>query len=413
MNDPVIEIKGLTKIFGPEPARALAMLDAGHDKERILKETGHAVGVHDVSLSIARGEVFVIMGLSGSGKSTLLRCLNRLIEPTRGEVWIDQANVTAMDRAALRELRRHRLGMVFQRFALLPHRTVLDNVALGLEIQGMSRQERQARAQEALELVGLAGWEQYLPDQLSGGMQQRVGLARALATDPDVLLMDEPFSALDPLIRREMQEELLRLQRTVQKTILFVTHDLDEALHLGDRIAIMKDARVVQVGTPEEILAHPADDYVRAFVQDVDRSRVFKAAHVMIEAETVLYEGGGPRLALRVMRQAGRSSVFVVDHNNVLKGLVTADDAVDAVQRGEVTLDDILVHDYETTGPETLLADLIPVAARTRYPIAVVDEGHRLLGLVARVSLLAGLVGEPAAMNAEAAAGGGRSDAAL
>ncbi|HEX6990058.1 MAG TPA: glycine betaine/L-proline ABC transporter ATP-binding protein, partial [Bacillota bacterium] len=250
INDQVIEIRQLTKIFGPDPGRALAMLDAGHDKERILKETGHAVGVHDVSLAIDRGEVFVIMGLSGSGKSTLLRCINRLIEPTRGEVWIDGANVTAMDRPALRELRRRRLGMVFQRFALLPHRTVLENVALGLEIRGMPRDERRARAQEALALVGLGGWENYRPDHLSGGMQQRVGLARALATDPDVLLMDEPFSALDPLIRREMQEELLRLQRTVHKTILFVTHDLDEALHLGDRIAIMKDGRVVQVGTP-------------------------------------------------------------------------------------------------------------------------------------------------------------------
>src|SRR5690606_18554648 len=212
---------------------------------------------------------------------------------------------------------------------------------------------------------------------LSGGMQQRVGLARALATDPDVLLMDEPFSALDPLIRRELQEELLRLQRAVHKTILFVTHDLDEALHLGDRIAILRDGRVIQVGTPEEVLAHPADDYVRAFVQDVDRSRVFKAAHVMTDAEPVLYEGGGPRVALRAMRQAGRSSVFVVDHDNVLKGLVTADDAVAAVQRGDVGLDHILIHDYETTGPEALLADLIPVAARTRYPIAVVDERHR------------------------------------
>jgi len=409
----VIEIKELTKIFGPEPGRALALLDAGYDKERLLKETGHAVGVHDVSLTIRRGEIFVIMGLSGSGKSTLLRCVNRLIEPTRGQVWLDGAEVTAMDRAALRELRRRRVGMVFQRFALLPHRTVLDNVAFGLEIRGMSRSERRERAREALALVGLAGWEDYLPDQLSGGMQQRVGLARALATDPDVLLMDEPFSALDPLIRRELQEELLRLQRAVHKTILFVTHDLDEALHLGDRIAIMRDGRVIQVGTPEEVLAHPADDYVRAFVQDVDRSRVFKAAHVMTDAEPVLYEGGGPRVALRAMRQAGRSSVFVVDHDNVLKGLVTADDAVAAVQRGDVGLDHILIHDYETTGPEALLADLIPVAARTRYPIAVVDERHRLLGVVARVSLLAALAGEPAAARTGSAGGGRGARAAL
>lgn len=409
-----VRVESVYKLFGPNPKGALERLRReGLSKDELLRRHRHTVGLRDVSFTVNEGEVFVVMGLSGSGKSTLVRCINRLIDPTAGLIEVDGEDLTAMGPAQLREVRRKKMAMVFQSFALLPHRTVLDNVAFGLELQGVDPARRRERAREVIAAVGLEGWEDSLPEQLSGGMQQRVGLARALATDPDVLLMDEPFSALDPLIRREMQEELLRLQRTVQKTILFVTHDLDEALHLGDRIAIMKDARVVQVGTPEEILAHPADDYVRAFVQDVDRSRVFKAAHVMIEAETVLYEGGGPRLALRVMRQAGRSSVFVVDHNNVLKGLVTADDAVDAVQRGEVTLDDILVHDYETTGPETLLADLIPVAARTRYPIAVVDEGHRLLGLVARVSLLAGLVGEPAAMNAEAAAGGGRSDAAL
>lgn len=390
----MVEVRHVSKIFGPDPLHALKFLDNGFSKERLLEETGHAVGLHDVSLTIAQGEIFVLMGLSGSGKSTLLRCLNRLLEPTRGEIWLDGENVTTMDRPALRLLRRRRLGMVFQRFALLPHRTVIDNVAFGLEIQGMPKEERHRRAQEALALVGLKGWETSRPDQLSGGMQQRVGLARALAIDPDVLLMDEPFSALDPLIRRELQEELVQLQSTVRKTIVFVTHDLDEALRLGDRIAIMKDGRIVQMGTPEQILANPADEYVEAFVQDVDRSRVFTASHVMMKAEPLVAEGAGPRLALREMRKAGRSSLFVVNTENVLRGLVTADDAVEALRQGQDSLDDILIRDFETASPDTLLADLIPLAATTRYPIAIVDERERLLGIVARVTLLAGLVGE-------------------
>lgn len=388
-----IRVKGVSKIFGPDPAAALALLERGKSKDELLAETGHAVGVHDVTLTVERGEIFVIMGLSGSGKSTLLRCINRLIEPTRGEIWLGDLNVTAMDRQTLRELRRNRLGMVFQRFALFPHRTVLDNVAYGLEVQGIPREQRRAKAMDVVGLVGLKGWENYAPEQLSGGMQQRVGLARALAIDPDVLLMDEPFSALDPLIRREMQKELLELQRTVHKTIIFVTHDLDEALKLGDRIAMMKDGRVVQVGTPEAILAHPANAYVSEFVQDVDRSRVFKASHVMTRPDALVADTAGPRLALRQMRKAGLSSIFVVDGDNVLKGLVTADDAVAAAQRGEERLDGILTHDIHATSPDTLLADLIPLAATTRYPIAVVDDARGLLGIIVRVSLLAGLVG--------------------
>jgi len=276
-----IEIRNIFKIFGPDPEGALELARAGSDKDEILAKTGHTVGLHDVSLSIEQGETFVVMGLSGSGKSTLIRHLNRLIDPTAGSVSFGGEDILSMDIPALNAFRRKRLGMVFQRFGLLPHRNVMDNVAYGLEIQGTDRKTREAAASKWIERVGLAGYEAKFPDQLSGGMQQRVGLARALATDPEVLLMDEAFSALDPLIRSDMQDELMKLQAELHKTIVFITHDLDEALKLGDRIAILKDGKLVQVGRPEEIILHPADDYVQAFTRDVNRGRVLRARSVM------------------------------------------------------------------------------------------------------------------------------------
>ena len=276
-----IEIRNIFKIFGPDPEGALELARAGSDKDEILTKTGHTVGLHDVSLSIEQGETFVVMGLSGSGKSTLIRHLNRLIDPTAGSVSFGGEDILAMEIPALNAFRRKRLGMVFQRFGLLPHRNVMDNVAYGLEIQGTDRKTREAAASKWIERVGLAGYEAKFPDQLSGGMQQRVGLARALATDPEVLLMDEAFSALDPLIRSDMQDELMKLQAELHKTIVFITHDLDEALKLGDRIAILKDGKLVQVGRPEEIILHPADDYVQAFTRDVNRGRVLRARSVM------------------------------------------------------------------------------------------------------------------------------------
>jgi glycine betaine/proline transport system ATP-binding protein len=276
-----IEIRNIFKIFGPDPEGALELARAGSDKDEILAKTGHTVGLHDVSLSIEQGETFVVMGLSGSGKSTLIRHLNRLIDPTAGSVSFGGDDILAMDIPALNAFRRKRLGMVFQRFGLLPHRNVMDNVAYGLEIQGTDRKYREAAASKWIERVGLAGYEAKFPDQLSGGMQQRVGLARALATDPEVLLMDEAFSALDPLIRSDMQDELMKLQAELHKTIVFITHDLDEALKLGDRIAILKDGKLVQVGRPEEIILHPADDYVQDFTRDVNRGRVLRARSVM------------------------------------------------------------------------------------------------------------------------------------
>ncbi len=276
-----VSCRGLWKIFGPRPELARERAEEGLDKAQILETTGHVIAVRDVSFHVEEGEIFVVMGLSGSGKSTLIRCICRLVEPTYGQILVDGQDVTAMDEGRLRELRRHRMSMVFQHFGLFPHRRVIDNVAFGLEIRGMAKEERYRRAREVLELVGLQGWELYYPQELSGGMQQRVGLARALAVDPAIMLFDEPFSALDPLIRREMQDELLKLQQVMHKTLIFITHDFLEAVKLGDRIAVMRDGELVQVGTPEEIVAHPVDEYVQAFTVDAPRAKVLDVASVM------------------------------------------------------------------------------------------------------------------------------------
>ena len=393
----LIEIRNLTKVFGPRPQEALALLERGLSKAEVMAKTGHGVALQNVSLSVEEGEVFVIMGLSGSGKSTLIRCLNRLIEPTAGEILLRGENVLALDERGLRELRQKRMAMVFQRFGLLPHRTVLENVAYGLEIQGVPRAEREERARQWIRTVGLDGWEKSYPSQLSGGMQQRVGIARALCNDPEILLMDEPFSALDPLIRREMQTELLELQTRLNKTILFITHDLDEALRLGDRIAILRDGQVVQVGTSEEILTRPADEYVADFTRDVNRSRVLTARSAMQRARTVVIGRDGPRRALSLMQEQGLSSVFVVDRENRLVGLLTAEAAVAGVQEGEASLEQLAMAAAPTTGSDTLLEDLIPIAASHRWPIAVLDGQRHLLGIIPRVAVLAALAGRPAA----------------
>jgi glycine betaine/proline transport system ATP-binding protein len=389
----LVQINGLTKIFGPRHQEALALLERGLSKEQVLKQTGHAVGLQNVTLTVNQGEMFVIMGLSGSGKSTLIRCLNRLIEPTAGQILLRGQDVLKLDDRGLRELRQRTMAMVFQHFGLLPHRTVLENIAYGLEIQGMPKPEREKTARQWVDTVGLQGWENNYPSQLSGGMQQRVGIARALCNDPEILLMDEPFSALDPLIRREMQEELLGLQSRLNKTIIFITHDLDEALRLGDRIAILKDGMVVQVGTSEEILTRPADDYVADFTRDVNRSRVLTARTVMFKPVAVVADRGGPRAALKLMEEQGLSSVFVVDREQRFVGLVTMDDAIAAAQRGATDLRQLLTCDVGLTTPDTVLEELIPMAATRKWPIAVLDEERRLLGVIPRVAVLAGLAG--------------------
>lgn len=385
-----IIVKNLVKIFGDHPEKAQKMLQEGYCKDEILKKTGQTVGVFDINFSVDEGEVFVLMGLSGSGKSTLLRCINRLIEPTKGSITIDDRDITLADPNYIREMRRKKISMVFQRFALFPHRTVLDNVAYGLEIQGAAMAERREKAARIIETVGLKGWEHSMPDQLSGGMQQRVGLARALANNPDILLMDEAFSALDPLIRKNMQDELLSLQNTLNKTIIFVTHDLDEALKMGDRIALMNNGTIVQIGTAEEILTNPANDYVEKFVENVDRTKLLTAEGVMKAPDPVVFLKDGPHVALRRMKEHGISSIFVVARDRGLEGLVLAEDALQAVKEHK-EFKDIIIKDIPRVSADTPLKDVIPIIAGTRFPVAVTGVENKLMGILVKGSVLAGM----------------------
>ena len=386
----LIEVKNLTKIFGRNARQSLKYLDEGLSKDEILKKTGHTVGVNRASFSVEEGEIFVIMGLSGSGKSTLVRLINRLIEPTEGNIFIDGEDLSNMDKSALREIRRKKLGMVFQRFALFPHRTVLENAEFGFEIQNVSKEEREKKATEALEMVGLGGYLHQKPSQLSGGMQQRVGIARALTNDPEVLLMDEAFSALDPLIRKDMQDELIELQAKMKKTILFITHDLDEALKLGDKIALMRDGSIVQVGTPEEILVNPANDYVEKFVEDVDRSKILTAENIMKRPETINIERHGPRVAIEKMREEGISSILVIDSKRQLQGYVMAEDALEATNKEVRDLHDILRTDIQKVAKDTPMNDIFNIIYDSPIPVAVVDN-ERLEGIIVRGAVIAGL----------------------
>lgn len=385
-----IEVRDVTKVFG-RSKRALQLLSEGESKQEILRKTGATVGVSRASFTVEAGEIFVIMGLSGSGKSTLVRLLNRLIEPTSGKILIDGKDIVSMNKEQLRDLRRKKISMVFQKFALLPHRTVLENTEYGLEVQGVQKETRQVKAKDALKLVGLDGYEHQYPQQLSGGMQQRVGLARALANDADILLMDEAFSALDPLIRKDMQDELLELQSKMKKTIVFITHDLDEALRIGDRIALMKDGCIVQIGTPEEILMNPSNDYVERFVEDVDLSKVLTAGHVMKRAESVQIDKG-PRVALQIMKELGISSIYVVDKKKTLLGAITAADAKEALDRRD-GLQSILQPEVLTVTPDTVLTDLFDKVSTAVIPVAVTDENNRLQGILVRGAVIGALAG--------------------
>ncbi|MBT2731610.1 glycine betaine/L-proline ABC transporter ATP-binding protein [Carnobacterium sp. ISL-102] len=388
-----ITIENVTKVFGKKTTQALELLDQQKSKQEIFKETGVTVGVDDVSFTVEEGEIFVIMGLSGSGKSTLVRMFNRLIDPTKGNIYIDNENLSTMDKKALRQVRREKMSMVFQNFGLFPHRTILENTEYGLEIQGMEKAEREQKAQKALDNAGLGDYKDQFPNQLSGGMQQRVGLARALANDPEILLMDEAFSALDPLIRREMQDELIELQSNVKKTIIFITHDLNEALRIGDKIALMKDGSIVQIGSPEEILTHPANDYVEKFIEDVDRSKVLTAENIMQRPETLNIKNHGPRFALEQMRKQGISSMLVVDSHRTLLGYITAEDASAARKKNIETIDSILKVDIPTVTRTTSMNDIFTVIHDSTTPVAVVDEG-KLVGIIVRGAVIAALAGE-------------------
>ncbi|MBJ6988979.1 glycine betaine/L-proline ABC transporter ATP-binding protein [Devosia sp. MC521] len=378
-----LRVEKVFKIFGSRPNEALNLLKRGESKEAIFQATGQTIGVQDASFDVLEGQIFVIMGLSGSGKSTMVRMLNGLIRPTSGKILIDGDDVASCSAAKLRDIRRNKITMVFQHFALFPHRTILENAAFGLKVKGVPQSERQAQAMAALEQVGLASWANSKPADLSGGMQQRVGLARGLATNPEILLMDEPFGALDPLIRREMQDELLALQSALKKTIIFITHDLNEALLLGDKIAIMKDGRVVQIGTAQDIVSNPADDYVAAFVADIDRGRVFTAETVASVPSVMQLDTDTAGDAVRRMEDENLNAVYVMDGED-LAGLVTYQQAAVADRDSgddDVKLADVMVTDYPTTDRDTQLSALYG-AASAGLPIAITDDDNRLLGVV-------------------------------
>ncbi|OEE71433.1 glycine betaine/L-proline ABC transporter ATP-binding protein ProV [Vibrio ordalii] len=387
---PVLEVKNLYKVFGETPQQAFPLLEKGLDKDQIFEQTGLTVGVKDVSLSINEGEIFVIMGLSGSGKSTLVRLLNRLIEPTQGSVLLKGKDIAHISEQELRDVRRKNISMVFQNFALMPHMTVLENAAFGLELSGVVAHERNKSAKEALARVGLDAYCESFPDELSGGMKQRVGLARALANDPDILLMDEAFSALDPLIRTEMQDELIRLQNDDKRTIVFISHDLDEAMRIGDRIAIMQDGIVVQTGTPDEILHHPANDYVSSFFRGVNVASVFSAKDIARKKPAAVFkkhDNDGPAAAMQLLMDHDRDYGIVVDRTNKYSGIVSLDSLKQALKQ-QTSLSAALLPDIVTVDPELSVSELISQVAEVPYALPVVDQQGNYYGVITKSRLL-------------------------
>ncbi|MCT4596125.1 MAG: glycine betaine/L-proline ABC transporter ATP-binding protein [Anaeromicrobium sp.] len=386
-----IKVDGLYKIFGKGNEKVYEYLDEGKNKEEILEQTGCAVGVNNVSFEVNEGEIFIIMGLSGSGKSTLIRCLNLLNKPSKGDIYVDGENIVTYSKAELQKFRQDKIAMVFQHFGLLNHRTVLENVEYGLEIKNIPKDERIRIGKESLEIVGLKGWEDYYISKLSGGMKQRVGLARALANDPEILLMDEPFSALDPLIKRDMHDELLEIQGKIKKTIIFITHDVNEAFKLGDRIAVMKDGEIVQVGTPEEILNNPANDYIEDFIKDIDRSRVLRAKSIMKEGYGVGYITDKPTHLINKMQKENLNSIYILNENMTLVGLVTKEDCIKARNK-EKEIRSILREDYFKAKGNSYLSNLVKYVTKSKFPIAVVNDEERFLGVISPMSILKSLI---------------------
>lgn len=390
-----IEIKDLSILFGLEKAKAKKMIKQGKSKQNILKETGCTVAVRNANLEIKEGEMFVIMGLSGSGKSTLVRCINRLNEPSMGEIWLSGRNITSLSDKELLQIRRREMAMVFQHFGLLPHRTVLSNIAFGLELQGIPKEEREKKAHESIAVVGLKGYENQRVDELSGGMQQRVGLARALANNPEVLLMDEAFSALDPLIREQMQDELLDLQEKMKRTIVFITHDLDEAIKLGDRIAIMKDGEVVQVGTPEEILTDPANDYVTRFTESVDRGRVVTASSIMLTQPIVVrIRRDGPEAIIRKMREKHLYALPVIGTDDQFLGEIRLKDVLRLRKEGTGDISSIVMKEVPSVLENTTVEDMLPLLPKVQQALPVVDENNRLKGVVSTSAIIIEMTGK-------------------
>ncbi|AXN34089.1 quaternary amine ABC transporter ATP-binding protein [Vibrio coralliilyticus] len=383
MTKPLIEISGLYKVFGRKPQSVMERVKAGESKDKVLADTGHTVGLKDINLQINKGEIFVIMGLSGSGKSTLIRHFNRLIDPTEGQILVEGTDVMKLNQKELEEFRRHKMSMVFQRFGLLPHRTVVENVSYGLEVQGIEKSQRRAKAEQWLETVGLKGYENQYPAQLSGGQQQRVGLARALCTDAEILLMDEAFSALDPLIRSEMQDQLIELQEKLHKTIVFITHDLDEALRLGDRIAILKDGLLVQQGTPDEILLHPADDYVEAFVKDVNRARALTVETVM-QPPAYRISATNIQEAIKQMKGIKQDYAYHVTEEGY-QGVVTKEGLLDAAKdTSSEEFNEEIYEEVPSISPDAAIEEVLMDSISCDYSLPVVDDEGNLQGELER-----------------------------
>ena len=390
-DDIILEASHVSMIYGHNKARAAQLMEAGGEKTSVFQETGATVALWDVNFKVRRGEIFVIIGLSGSGKSTIVRCFNQLLKPTSGYAAYEGQHIDAMSKQELLEFRRSKISMVFQNFGLFTHRTVLENVVYGLEVRGVLRQERRDKAVEVIKLVGLEGWEDRPITSLSGGMKQRVGIARALANDPEVLLMDEPFSALDPLVRQDMQFELLQIQRKLGKTILFITHDINEAFKLGDTVAIMRDGKIVQIDTPAGMSMAPADDYVRAFIESADKANVLSVSSIMATPTCIVREGDDPAIAVREMGREHLSTAYAVDHDMRLLGVVPEDAALQC-WREKRPLAEAIQRECVTTSPDVSVRDIMPIAAETRYPIAVVGDDGVLLGIVSRASVLSTMI---------------------
>ncbi len=390
-NDYIIQVEHLTKLYGSNKAEAARLLKEGRTKSEVLAQTGVTAALWDVNFKVRRGEIFVIIGLSGSGKSTVIRMFNMLNRPTDGKIIYDNSNIGEFSKKDLNDYRRNKISMVFQNFGLMSHRDVLGNVVYGLEVRGTPRVEREKKAMEMIEMVGLKGYEHTPIGSLSGGMKQRVGIARALANDPEVLLMDEPFSALDPLVRKDMQFELLSLQRKLEKTVIFITHDINEAFKLGDTVAIMRDGRLIQVGSPDEMSTNPADDYVREFIDSADKTRVLSARHIMI-TPCVVREKDTPLHAAREMRSMGVSSAYVVDDHMRFLGIVAIEAAIRAIREEHTTLSGLYEKGMETVTEDTIVSDILPIAASAKFPIPVLEPDGSLTGIVSKASVLSSLL---------------------
>ncbi|MDY0234794.1 MAG: glycine betaine/L-proline ABC transporter ATP-binding protein [Gudongella sp.] len=388
--ETLLEVRNLSKLYGNEKKEAIKLKESGLTKDEVYAETKTTIALWDVCLEVKNKEIFVIIGLSGSGKSTLVRCFNMLNKPTSGSIFYDGKDISKYNNKELMDYRRNKISMVFQSFGLMSHRNVLGNVEYGLEVKGVNKQERYKKAMEMISMVGLDGVEMEPISNLSGGMKQRVGIARALANDPEVLLMDEPFSALDPLVRKDMQFELLNIQRQLDKTIIFITHDINEAFKLGDRVAIMKDGEVIQVDTPERMTSNPKTEYVKRFIDSADKTQVISVKNVMITPNSIVRLRDNPKIAIKTMRESEVSSAYVISQKTKFEGVITLDDALRAQKEG-LELSDILIRDILTTSPDALLTDIIADATESKFPLAVVDEENNLKGIVSKVHVLSSM----------------------